>query len=154
MRALRHGADANSGVHRLGGPGVPAGHVLRRRRPADDVWAAIRLIYFFRTKGEDLRNPEELERTGLDQMFSGVLPHVFGPPENRPTASDLLDHGLHRGYVIPSVPDLSMYLRGKRGSFLNARDAKHPGAEIPDGFWDDVTWRRSTWATGGVGGSG
>jgi hypothetical protein len=123
--------------------------------PADDVWAAIRLIYFFRTKGEHLRNPpEELERTGLDSMFSGVLSHVFGPPESRPTASDLLAYGLHRAYVIPSVPDLSMQLRGKRSSFLNARDAKHPGADIPDGFWEDVTWRRSTWTTGGVGGAG
>jgi hypothetical protein len=113
--------------------------------PSDDVWAAVRLIYYFRTRGEDLRDRADLERTGLEQMFNGVLVHVFGPPEERPTASDLLEYGLRRPYLIPSLPDFSMQLRGRRGGYLNARDAKHPGAEIPGRFWDDVTWRRSLW---------
>jgi hypothetical protein len=121
--------------------------------PSDDVWAAVRLIYFFRTRGKDLRDRADLEKTGLEQMFNGTLSkYVFGPVEERPTASDLVEYGLRRPYLIPSVHDLSMQLRGRRGSFLNARDAKHSGAEIPAGFWDDVTWRRSLWGGSSAGG--
>jgi hypothetical protein len=122
--------------------------------PSDDVWAAVRLIYYFRTRGEDLRDRAELENTGLEQMFNGTLSkYVFQPAEDRPTANDLLEYGLRRSYLIPSVQDLSMQLRGRRGGFLNAREAKHPGAEIPAGFWDDVTWRRSLWVPDAGGGA-
>jgi hypothetical protein len=116
--------------------------------PSDDVWAAVRLIYFARSRGKDLTDLTELEETGLAQMFNGVLPHVFGPPETRPTAIDLIEYGLRQSHLIPSMPDISMQLRGRRAVFLNARGGKHPQAGVPDGFWDDVTWRRSLWGTG------
>jgi hypothetical protein len=120
--------------------------------PTDDVWAAVRLIYFARSRGKDLTDLAELEESGLGQMFNGVLPHVFSPPDSRPTAIDLIEYGLRRPHLVPSMPDISMQLRGRRAVFLNARAGKHPQAPVPDGFWDDVSWRRSLWGTGSAGG--
>ncbi|HEY6787728.1 MAG TPA: serine/threonine-protein kinase [Trebonia sp.] len=120
---------------------------------SDDVWAAARLIFYFRTGGQDLEDRADLDKHNLAQLFSGLLQHVIGPPENRPTASDLIEYGLRRPDLIPSLKDPGMQLRGRRASFLNAREAKYPGAEIPDGFMADVTWRHSLWEAG-AGGTG
>ena len=114
---------------------------------ADDVWAAVRLIYFVRSRGEDLDDLDKLTETGLAQMFNGLLGRVFGPPESRPTASDLIQYGLRRPHLTPSLADGSKPLIKGRRSFLGARARKHPGAEVPAEFWDDISWTRSRWAT-------
>jgi len=111
------------------------------------VWAAVRLIYFVRSRGEDLDDLDKLTETGLAQMFNGLLGRVFGPPESRPTASDLIQYGLRRPHLTPSLADGSKPLIKGRRSFLGARARKHPGAEVPAEFWDDISWTRSRWAT-------
>jgi serine/threonine protein kinase len=111
--------------------------------PADDLWAAARLIYFVRSRGEDLDDPGKLTESGLTQLFNGVLEHVFAPPESRPTASDLIQYGLRRPHLIPSLADGSQPLIRGRAGFLRARELKHPTAQVPETFWDDITWTRS-----------
>jgi serine/threonine protein kinase len=108
--------------------------------PTDDVWAAVRLIYFVRSHGEDLQDLGGLAELGLDQMFNGMLGHVFGPPEGRPTARELIEYGLRRSHIIPSLADGSKPLIGGRKRFLHARERKHPGAPVPGEFLDDLTW--------------
>jgi serine/threonine protein kinase len=110
--------------------------------PTDDVWAAVRLIYFVRSRGEDLQDFGKLAESGLVQMFNGLLGPVFGPPEGRPTASDLIEHGLRRPHLLPGLVDGSKPLIRGRQSFLNAREHRHPGARVPAEFWDDITWTR------------
>jgi hypothetical protein len=123
--------------------------------PADDVWAAIRLIYFVRSRGEILEDFGKLADSGLAPMFNGLLGHVFGPPEGRPTASDLLEHGLRRPHLIPSPAGASRSLVKGRESFLLARARKHPAAPVPAEFWDDISWTASRWkATAAAGGDG
>lgn len=108
--------------------------------PTDDVWAAIRLIYFVRSRGETLDDFGKLAETGLAQMFNGLLDRVFGPPEGRPTAADLLQRGLRRSHMLPSLPDTAKEIVEGRESFLRARERKHPGAPVPPGFWNDLAW--------------
>jgi hypothetical protein len=108
--------------------------------PTDDVWAAVRLIYFVRSRGENLDHVGKLAETGLSQMFNGLLERVFDHPAGRPTASDLLQHGLGRSHVLPSLPDSAQEVIEGRKAFLRARDRKHPGSPVPEGFWDDLAW--------------
>jgi hypothetical protein len=108
--------------------------------PTDDVWAAVRLLYFVRSRGEDLDDFGKLVETGLAQMFNGLLERVFGPPDGRPTASDLLQRGLGRSHILPSLPDGAKEVIEGRKAFLRARDRKHPGSPVPEKFWDDVAW--------------
>jgi serine/threonine protein kinase len=110
---------------------------------ADDVWAAVRLIYFVRSRGQDLQQFSKLADIGLAQMFNGLLGDVFGPPEKRPTASDLITYGLRRPHLLPSLADSSKPLIDGRRDFLNARQRKHPRAQVPADFWDDITWTQS-----------
>jgi hypothetical protein len=121
--------------------------------PTDDMWAAVRLIYFVRSHGEDLQDLGDLSELGLEQMFNGMLGHVFGPPEGRPTARDLVEHGLRRPHIIPSLADGSKPLVNGRRHFLQARERKHPGAPVPEEFWDDLAWTRRGTA-GSAGGAG
>jgi serine/threonine protein kinase len=110
--------------------------------PGDDVWAAARLLYFVRSRGKNLDNRGQLADTGLAQMFNGLLEPVFGPPEGRPTARDLVEHGLRRRHLLPSLEDGGRRLIQGRASFLNARARLHPDAPVPPDFWDDITWAR------------
>jgi serine/threonine protein kinase len=119
--------------------------------PADDVWAAVRLIYFVRSRGQDLEEFSALAELGLAQTFNGLLGSVFGPPEQRPTASDLIGHGLRRSHLLPSLADGSKPLIEGRKGFLNVRERKHPGAQVPPDFWDDITWTRSRQGPAGSG---
>jgi len=107
---------------------------------ADDTWAAARLLYFVRSRGKDLEEVAQLTEVGLAPMFSGLLEKVFGPPEGRPTARDLVEHGLRRHYVLPSLEDSGKRLLQGRESFLNARARLHSEAPVPADFWDDMTW--------------
>jgi len=122
--------------------------------PTDDVWAAVRLIYFVRSRGEDLEDFGKLGESGLAQMFNGLLGAVFGPPEGRPTASDLIEYGLRRPHLLPSLVDGSKPLISGRTGFLVARERKHPTAQVPSEFLDDITWTRSRWGTAALGGVG
>ncbi len=118
---------------------------------ADDVWAAVRLIFYFRTGGQLLADRADLDKHNLAQLFNGLLPHVIGPPESRPTARDLIEYGLRKPHIVPGLKDPGMQLRGRRAKFLNAREDKYPGAQVPDDFMGDVTWRHSLWEAGGGG---
>lgn len=109
--------------------------------PTDDVWAAVRLIYFVRSRGEDLDDYGKLVETGLAQMFNGLLERVFTHPDGRPTAGDLLQHGLGRAHLLPSLPDGAREVIEGREAFLRARERKHPGSPVPAGFWDDLAWK-------------
>jgi serine/threonine protein kinase len=122
--------------------------------PGDDVWAVVRLIYFVRSRGEDLDDLGKLAESGLAQMFNGLLASVFGPPEARPSASDLSEYGLRRPYLIPSLTDRSKPLIQGREIFLRARERKHPTAQVPKEFLDDITWTRSRWETAAREGAG
>jgi serine/threonine protein kinase len=117
--------------------------------PRDDVWAAARLLYFVRSRGQNLENRAQLAEIGLAQMFNGMLERVFGPPEDRPTARDLVEHGLRRRHILPSVEDGGKRLIQGRASFLNARARLRPDAPIPVDFWDDIIWARGQREAGG-----
>jgi serine/threonine protein kinase len=118
--------------------------------PTDDLWAAARLLYYVRSRGKDLEDKGKLAEHGLSQMFNGLLERVFGPPEERPTARALVEHGLRRHHILPSVQEGSKRLIQGRASFLNARERLHPDAPLPGDFWDDITWA----AGGPQGGAG
>lgn len=144
--------SAPFGVARTPISGLPWGWVPLESRPdavfglvgpTDDVWAAVRLIYFVRSRGDSLDSFAKLAETGLAQMFNGLLEPVFGPPEGRPTASDLLEHGLGQSHILPSLPDSTKEVIAGREAFLRARNRKHPGAPVPPGFWDDLAWTTS-----------
>lgn len=111
--------------------------------PTDDMWAAARLIYFVRSRGKDLEDIGQLAEHGLSQMFNGMLEKVFSPPEGRPTARDLVEYGLRRHHILPSLPDDGgkRLIQGRQ-SFLKARARVHPDAPTPPDFWDDVSWMR------------
>lgn len=108
--------------------------------PADDVWAAVRLIYFVRSRGKDLEDLGQLAEHGLSQLFGGLLEKVFGPPEDRPTARNLVQHGLRKPHLLPSLEDNAKRIIQGRTSFLSARAREHPGAPLPPDFWDDISW--------------
>jgi hypothetical protein len=111
--------------------------------PTDDVWGAVRLLYFVRSGGNILTHRGQLAEYGLAEAFSGMLDAVIGPPEGRPTARDLIADGLRRPYLLPGVPDSRKSLITGRAKFLNARERKYrDGSEppVPDGFWDDLVW--------------
>lgn len=117
--------------------------------PTDDVWAAVRLIYWVRSRGEDLKDLGKLAEGGLAQMFNGLLGLVFGPPESRPTARGLLEDGLRRPELVPGLESGGKRLIKGRESFLRARELKHPAVQVPADFWDDLAW-----AWGGRGAAG
>jgi serine/threonine protein kinase len=108
--------------------------------PRDDVWAAGRLIFFVRNQGEDLVDRNQLTTSGLDGLFSGLLDQVFGPPESRPTAWDLLESGLKRPSLVPPPDDGSARLIAGRDCFLQARRRRHPGVPEPPEFNEDIDW--------------
>ena len=95
---------------------------------------------FVRSRGENLDDTSKLAETGLAQMFNGWLERVFDHPDVRPTANDLLQHGLGRAHELPSLPASANEVIEGRKAFLRARDRKHPGAHVPEGFWDDLAW--------------
>jgi hypothetical protein len=75
-------------------------------------------------------------------MFSGLVEQAFRPPEDRPTAHDLVEHGLRKRHLLPVLEDNGKRLAQGRASFLNARVRLHPDAPLPENFWDDITWTR------------
>jgi serine/threonine protein kinase len=111
--------------------------------PTDDVWGAVRLLYYVRSGGHIPTDRRQLADFGLAETFSGLLDKVIGPPETRPTPRDLIVDGLRRPHLLPGVPDTRKPLIAGRAKFLNARMRKHhDGAEppLPADFWADLTW--------------
>ena len=88
------------------------------------MWAAVRLIYFVRSRGQDLEDFNKLAEVGLEQMFNGLLGPVFGPPEQRPTARDLIEYGLRRQSHVPPAADNSARLITDRERFMKARQRR------------------------------
>jgi hypothetical protein len=119
--------------------------------PADDAWAAGRLIYYVGSHGEDLEHRGQLAETGLEDMFRGQLGMVFGPPEGRPTASDLLEYGLGRRNSLPSADGTATRLIAAREVFLQARGRKHPSAPVPPELHADLAWTSRLQSSGGAG---
>jgi len=93
--------------------------------PGDDIWAAGRLVFYVQNQGEELSDRDQLARLGLDQLLAGV----FGEPEGRPSAAELLRRMGQRDSV-PHRRD-NVRLREGRRRFLAVRDRKHPGAPLP-----------------------
>jgi len=93
--------------------------------PGDDMWAAARLIYYVRAQGEELHNREELTQVGLADLLDGV----FGRPEERPDAGELLRR-MGRPDTVPRHQE-NVRLWEEQRRFLAARDHKHPGAPVP-----------------------
>jgi serine/threonine protein kinase len=108
--------------------------------PRDDVWAAGRLIFFVRSQGEDLVSRGQLTDSGLDRLFNGMFNRVFSPPEDRPTAWELLEDGLNLRNPVPRAAEGGAQLIAGRERFLEARHRKHPGAVVPSGFNEDIDW--------------
>jgi len=93
--------------------------------PGDDIWAAGRLVFYVLTQGEELLDRDQLARLGLDQLLHGV----FGEPEGRPAADELLRR-MGRRDTAPRLQD-NVRLREGQRRFLAVRGRKHPGAPIP-----------------------
>jgi len=92
----------------------------------DDVWAAGRLIYYVRT-GEVPTGPGQLAAfPDLEELLDGV----FGPPDKRPTALDLLN-AMHAEDPLPRGIETDP-LKGGRARFYEARAAKHAGIAAGD----------------------
>ena len=108
-------------------PGEAFGTVGER----DDIWAAGRLIFYVRNQGEELVVRNQLADGGLDELLDGV----FGPPQGRPTASELLVDRLGRRNPVPRGAGGSTWLQEGRRRFLEARARKHPGVPLPPGFY-------------------
>jgi serine/threonine protein kinase len=88
----------------------------------DDIWAAGRLIFHLHTQ-EELTDRSQLEeRPALKNLLEGV----FGPPEGRPTARELLTR-LSEECPVPHSLDNHPGLERGRRRFYAIRSAKHPG---------------------------
>jgi serine/threonine protein kinase len=102
------------------------GHVRGRVSMRDDIWAAGRLIFYIHTQ-EELTDRSQVDgRPALKNLLDGV----FGPPEDRPTARDLLTRLGEECPVPRSLPRHPELERGRR-RFYTARSSKHPGAGSP-----------------------
>ncbi len=103
-------------------PGFATGRVSAQ----DDIWAAGRLIFYINT-GEELTKRSQIdERPPLRDLLAGV----FGPPEDRPTARELLSR-LNEECPVPGALDHHSRLDGGRMRFYAERTRKHPGAPVP-----------------------
>lgn len=99
-------------------PGRAEGDVTER----DDLWAAGRLIFYIVT-GTELTDPRQLtDAPELDALLNGV----FGPPDNRPTALDLLTRLGMLKDPVPHRPGRSARFEQGREEFRQVRWRKHP----------------------------
>ena len=88
----------------------------------DDIWAAGRLIFYVRT-GEQLTAKGQL--TDWPALVS-LLDGVFGPPEDRPTAAEMLVGRLGEASPVPRGVDPDRKLEEGRRRFYAVRARKHP----------------------------
>ena len=120
-------AGSSSWVANEQRPGAAYGTVGDR----DDIWAAGRLIYYVRNQGAELLDRNQLAASGLHELLDGV----FGPPEGRPSASDLLVDRLSLRNPAPRANRGDAVLQEGRERFLRERRRKHPGASVPAEFY-------------------
>ena len=93
----------------------------------DDVWAAGRLIHYVLT-GEELSHLGQVaDVPGLEDLLAGV----FGPPEGRPTAAELLTGRLRQPHPVPRGLTAALSLEDGRAQFYAIRARKHPGLAAP-----------------------
>ncbi len=92
----------------------------------DDIWAAGRLIFYVSTQEELTDIRQVSDRPTLRNLLAGV----FGPPENRPTAGELLGR-LHAASPVPRALNGYSRLDVGRKSFYALRARKHPDADLP-----------------------
>ena len=94
----------------------------------DDIWAAGRLIFWVHTREELVDRSQIDERPALKHLLAGV----FGPPEDRPSARDLLGR-LSQECSVPRALESRSPLDAGRRRFYAERAGKHPGvASAPD----------------------
>jgi serine/threonine protein kinase len=111
-------------------PGLASGLVSAR----DDIWAAGRLIFYVQTREELTDRGQIEERPSLQNLLAGV----FSPPDQRPTARELLSR-LNEPCPVPRALDDHSRLAAGRKRFYAVRAGKHPGiaAKHPDDADDD-----------------
>jgi serine/threonine protein kinase len=130
------------GVPRTPVPGEEA-WVVRDQREAtfkggpvserDDIWAAGRLIFHVWNGGAPPQSQADLTHGGLDESLRGV----FGRPETRPSAGELLSR-LGQQNPARSWSARSMDWRRDREFFLGERRRIHRGAAEPVNFNADL----------------
>ncbi len=105
-------------------PGRKVDGLVTRR---DDMYAAARLIYYVRSQGEILQSRDQLAEIGLTD-----LEQVFAPPDNRPTARELLADRLAAGDPVPQGIGSDPRLKHGHERFDLWRREKHPGVGEPE----------------------
>jgi serine/threonine protein kinase len=103
-------------------PEQRSGKVYGRVGAQDDIWAAGRLIFYVRTLEELTDRRQLTDWPALETLLDGV----FGPPEARPTARDLLSR-LNEDCPVPRGLDSRSRLEEGRKRFYALRASKHPG---------------------------
>lgn len=119
--------EAIGPAHWVGPEQRPGGKVSGLVTKRDDMHAAGRLIYYVRSQGEILHSLGQLEQDG----FADLKP-LFGPPERRPTARELLAARPGAGDLVPRVISSDVLLKDGHERFKFWRDRKHPGITWPD----------------------
>ena len=89
----------------------------------DDIWAAGRLIFYVHTQEELIYRQQLADWPALEVL----LDDVFGPPDGRPTARDLLGR-LNAECLVPQSLNSHSPLDDGRRRFYAVRQAEHPGA--------------------------
>jgi serine/threonine protein kinase len=106
----------------------PGGKVSGLVTKRDDMHAAGRLIYYVRSQGERLRSRGQLAEVGLAD-----LDPLFGPPDSRPAARELLADRLGGGDPVPRGTDGDALLEDGHELFdLRRREKRHGIADPED----------------------
>jgi serine/threonine protein kinase len=93
----------------------------------DDMYTVALLIYYVRAQGDDSRpSPGKLADMGLAN-----LEPLLGPPEGRPTASELLASHLGEANPVPRWAGGSAHLADGYSSFNFWWEKKSPGRTFP-----------------------
>jgi hypothetical protein len=102
-------------------PEQRAGQATDKVTVKDDIWAAGRLIYYV-TTGDELRDREQLRDW---PALMDLLTDVFGPPDLRPTARDLLVARLREADPVPRGIGADPALKQGYVDFYAARERRH-----------------------------
>jgi serine/threonine protein kinase len=93
----------------------------------DDMHAVGRLIYYVRSHGAKVQSRDQL----AGDAFADLRP-LFGAPDSRPTARELLRERRDAGDLIPAVIGSDAHLSGGYERFDSLRHEKHPGVVRPE----------------------